>query len=395
MKANLHYEKTDMPLAAAPMTVARRRPRVLCVDNDPVMLDIITRMIDRDYEVLGAASGKEALRLIESSAPIDVVVSDLRMHGLSGAQFLQLVRKTQPLTVRILLTAETDLAEAVAAMNQAGLFRLLPKPATRAVLLDTLAAAVLQHQLQIAERELLQETLMGAVRTLAEILAIASPLAFGRASRIRELSLAVAKQMNMVERWPLELASLASQLGHIVLPESTLRLLYAGQKLSSRESEQVLSSEQLAERMFGRIPRLGAVLEILAGVANEGDSPGGSPQSTAAKILKAVIAYETLERTSESISIALQGVRAQADRMDPEVLRALTNTLQVDLRVDAALDVPISDLREDMVLGEDFWTTQGTLLVSSGFRVSESLLAKIANFDASVLPKFVTIRSVS
>jgi len=394
MNRNLHHEKTDLPLAAASMTVARRRPRVLCVDDDPVMLDIVTRMIDLDYEVLVAASGKEALRLIERSAPIDVVVSDLRMHGLSGAQFLQLVRKTQPLTVRILLTAETDLAEAVAAMNQAGLFRLLPKPATRAVLLDTLAAAVLQHQLQIAERELLQETLMGAVRTLAEILSIADPLAFGRASRIRELALAVAKQMNLVEQWPLEIASLASQLGHIVLPQSTLRHLYAGQKLSSRESEQVLSSAQLAERMFARIPRLGPVLEILAGVG-EADPPRASPQSTAAKILKAVIAYETLERTSASCSIALQGVRAQADRVDPEVLMALTDTLQGDLRVDAALDVPISDLRKDMILGEDFQTAQGTLLVSNGFRVSESLLAKIANLDASMLPKFVTIRSVS
>jgi FixJ family two-component response regulator len=98
------------------------------------------------------------------------------MPGLSGAQFLQAVRDQHSLVVRILLTAETELIEAVAAMNQAGLFRFLLKPSTRAVLLDTLQAAVAQYQLQVAERELLQKTLIGTMRALSDVLAIAIQL---------------------------------------------------------------------------------------------------------------------------------------------------------------------------------------------------------------------------
>src|ERR1700685_4482174 len=109
------------------------RPRVLCVDDDAFILSILSRTIGVGYEVLTSSSGAEALQLMENSEPIQVVVSDHRMPGLSGAQFLQAVRDKHPQIVRILLTGETELIEAVAAMNQAGLFRFLLKPSTRTV----------------------------------------------------------------------------------------------------------------------------------------------------------------------------------------------------------------------------------------------------------------------
>src|SRR5471032_2388220 len=104
-------------------TATDHRPRVICVDDDALLLDILKRTIGGDYEVLTSSSGAEALQLIENSERIQVVVSDHRMPGLSGAQLLQAVREKYPLIVRVLLTGETDLVEAVAAMNQAGLFR--------------------------------------------------------------------------------------------------------------------------------------------------------------------------------------------------------------------------------------------------------------------------------
>jgi DNA-binding NtrC family response regulator len=61
------------------MTLAAdRRPRVLCVDDDAFLLDICTRTIGVDYEVLTASSGAQALQLIENSEPIQVVISDPR-----------------------------------------------------------------------------------------------------------------------------------------------------------------------------------------------------------------------------------------------------------------------------------------------------------------------------
>jgi response regulator RpfG family c-di-GMP phosphodiesterase len=374
------------------VTGESRRPRVLCVDDDPVMLNIITRMIGADYEVLGAPNGEQALGLIESSAPIDVVVSDHRMGGLSGAQFLQVVRDKHPLTVRILLTGERDLAAVVAAMNQAGLFRFLLKPTSRAVLLDTLGAAVIQHQLQVAERQLLQETLIGAMRALGDVLAVANPIAFGRVSRIQELALAVSKQMNLLEQWPLEFASLASQLGHIALPEKTLRRLYAGESLTPVENDQVWKSAKVAERILARIPRLGPVVEILSQLASDENQQVQTPESVAAKILRVVSIYEVFERTSASRNTAVQRLRAQADRLDTKVLTALTDALGLDLSPDEAIEVPIGRVRVEMIVAEDVLTGNGALLVPKGYRISENFLARLANFNPNLLPKAIRVR---
>jgi CheY-like chemotaxis protein len=69
-----------------------RRPRVLCVDDDAFMLSILSRTIGVGYEVLNSGSGAESLQLIENSEPIEVVISDHRMPGLSGAQFREPMR---------------------------------------------------------------------------------------------------------------------------------------------------------------------------------------------------------------------------------------------------------------------------------------------------------------
>ncbi len=372
-----------------------RRPRVLCVDDDAFMLSILSRTIGVDYEVLTSSSGAEALQLIENSEPIQVVVSDHRMPGLSGAQFLQAVRDQHPLIVRILLTGETELIEAVGAMNQAGLFRFLLKPSTRSVLLDTLQAAVAQYQLQVAERELLQKTLIGTMRALSDVLAIANPTAFGHVSRIQELALGVAKQLKLPEQWPLEFASVAAQLGHIALPERTLGRLYAGETLSPAESVQVAQSALVAERMLKRIPRLDPVVAILSRLAaGRMTDDSRAPESIGAEILRVVSAYGAVERATASRETAIHRLRAQAGRFDPEVLKALTEMLGLEDGGDETIEVPISRVCVDMIVAEDLRTRTGILLVTKGYQVSESFVARLGNFNSDLLPSVLRIRKM-
>jgi response regulator RpfG family c-di-GMP phosphodiesterase len=388
------YQRQQAADGVMVMTAATdSRPRVLCVDDDAFLLGILTRTIGADYEVLTSNSGEEALQLIENSEPIQVVVSDHRMPGLSGAQFLQAVRDKHPLVVRVLLTGETDLVEVVGAMNQAGAFRFLLKPSTRPVLFDTLREAVAQYQLQMAERELLQKTLIGTMRALSDILAIANPTAFGHVNRIQELALAIATQMKLTEQWPLEFASLAGQLGHIALPERTLRRLYAGEDLSPAESVQVAQSALVAERMLKRIPRLGPVVDILSKLANDrnGDDSRTSG-SIGAEILRVVSAYVAVERTAASRDTSVRRLRAQGGRFDPEVLKALTELLGVESAGDESIDVPIGRVCVDMIVAEDLHTRGGVLLVPKGYRVSESFLARLGNFNADLLPGVIRMR---
>jgi DNA-binding NtrC family response regulator len=102
-------------------------PRVLVVEDDPVLLTILARYLgQRGCCVLRASSAAEALEIF-SHTPIDVTVSDVRMPGMSGHELLQEVRRRDPEADLILITAHSSVKDAVAAI-QAGAADYLEKP---------------------------------------------------------------------------------------------------------------------------------------------------------------------------------------------------------------------------------------------------------------------------
>lgn len=86
------------------------KPRVLCVDDEPQVLQGVGRVLRRDFEVLTATSGAAGLAVLDEAGPISVVVSDMRMPEMDGAAFLSQVRDRWPDTTRILLTGQADIA---------------------------------------------------------------------------------------------------------------------------------------------------------------------------------------------------------------------------------------------------------------------------------------------
>src|SRR6185369_5004198 len=197
------------------------RARVLCVDDEANVLAGLSVHLHRRYDVVTATSGAAGLASLAGDPAISIVVSDMRMPGMSGAEFLAEARRLRPDAVRLLLTGHLDLDVAIAAVNDGQVFRFLTKPCPPPTLLAALAAAAEQHRLVTAERVLLEQTLRGAVQTLVDVLSITNPAAFGRATRIKQHASEIAAQLGMEERWQLEVAALLSQLGCITLPADT------------------------------------------------------------------------------------------------------------------------------------------------------------------------------
>ena len=114
---------------------------VLFVDDEPTVTSSARRALrDEPYEVLTANSVQRALSIM-ASTPIDVVVSDEKMPGISGSEFLTIVRLRYPDVVRIILTGEASLETAVDAINNASIFRFLRKPCSASELKSCLTAA--------------------------------------------------------------------------------------------------------------------------------------------------------------------------------------------------------------------------------------------------------------
>lgn len=107
--------------------MGEKKGRVLCVDDEPHVLRALQWLLQKDFDIQTAGSAQEALRLV-ARQDFDVVVSDQRMPGVTGVEFLREVRKIAPRAMRILLTGYSDLDAMVRSVNESEVFRFITKP---------------------------------------------------------------------------------------------------------------------------------------------------------------------------------------------------------------------------------------------------------------------------
>ena len=104
------------------------KPRILLVDDDPLLLAGLKRQLRRQFHIETAPGAGEALQMVKGEDPYTVVVSDFRMPGMNGIDLLARIKALQPDTVRMMLTGSTDLETAVKAVNEGHIFQFHLKP---------------------------------------------------------------------------------------------------------------------------------------------------------------------------------------------------------------------------------------------------------------------------
>jgi serine/threonine-protein kinase len=126
--------------APAKAEPADERLKVLFVDDDERILNGLRALFRQEYQVFTADNGATALDLVHKNA-IQIVVSDQRMPGMTGAELLRQIRANAPKTVRLLLTGYSDLAALVGSVNEGEIFRFVKKPWDNDEIRATLAEA--------------------------------------------------------------------------------------------------------------------------------------------------------------------------------------------------------------------------------------------------------------
>ena len=341
--------------------------KVLFVDDEPNVLEGIRRQLRREFEVHTANGGEAGLVSLESDGPFSVVVSDMRMPGMNGVQFLSQVLERAPDTVRMILSGQSEFESTVAAVNEGQIFRFFMKPCAREALIAGVRSGIEHYELILAEKELREKTLSGAVSVLNEVIGLVNPGAFDRTERIQHYAEGLARHFKLSNDWEVRLAAMLSQLGCVTLPQNTVEKFEAGQELTEKEAEMVASHPKVAARLIERIPRLEGVAEMVRlqsvedEVLPEGPPTEWEPIVLGAQILRVTIQLERLLSTGSDRGAALEQL-AEMPGMAPALVEALHQVRGVSIKTQT-LTLTVEEVRVAMVLDEDIMSKAGMRLM--------------------------------
>lgn len=360
--------------------------RILIVDDEPNVLLSYKRSLRKTFDVDTAQSGDETLKKLAGGERYAVIVSDMQMPNMNGVELLSKTRKIDPDMVRIMLTGNADQQTAIDAINVGDIFRFLNKPCAIETFTEAVSSALEHHKLLTLEKDLLDKTLSGSIRVLAEVLSLANPEIFGRTARLQKLMRKVMEQMPQEKDWWHEPMVLLSQIGCIILPHKVSKKVAEGKPLATDDYRLYSKHPAVGSHLLEKIPRMETIAEAILYQEKCYDGTGippgplnGSDIPFGGRLLKVILDYEHAESMGLTTEQCLARMHKQAKWYDPDILVALRDAVHHDIPL-VNKKVSVDDLYEGLVLAEDLRTINGLLLISKGNPVTRSALHRLEDY---------------
>jgi response regulator RpfG family c-di-GMP phosphodiesterase len=364
--------------------------KILFVDDDANLLEGIQRTLRKQFSVEIAIGGAEGLKKLTETGPYAVLVVDMQMPGMSGLEFLRRAQTEAPHSVRIMLTGNSDSKTPTDAVNDGRVFHFLTKPCPAPVLVPALEAGLEQYRIETAERDLLENTLGGAVKVLTEILSMIDPDTFDRSQKLKEYVHGFTASSGGNHSWELELAASLSQIGRVTIPPALIDRIRRGIPLLGAEIELANKVPELGAHLIERIPRLDKVANLVRyqnkrfdGSGSPSDKLSGEDIPIGARILKVLSDLIDLEVGLVSRGAAFQQMQERIGWYDLKVLAGVSRWCDIAISAPSrgeAQTVPINMLRKGYVLAENLRTRDGLMIVAANTTLTPMLLVKLNNF---------------
>jgi len=364
--------------------------RILLVDDDESVLMAYQRHLRRHFDPVLATSGEAALRTMATEASFAVIVSDMHMPNMSGLELLKRVKDLSPDTSRIMVTGDADQRTAADAVNHGQIFRFLAKPCSPDAMIAAIDAAVGQNQLVRAERDLLEQTLSGAVEAMTELLSTVDPKAFGCAQLLKYRAARVARILKAEREWEIGLAALLSPIGRLTISPRLLQRSRSKEPLTREELALFERVPEFGARLIRRIPRLEPVADIVLYQAKAFDGSGVPKEGVqgvhipfGARILKP-LADVIQDEQERDLAYGLDRLFVNRPRYDPEIFQVVKDFLEAEMGLNSVhrapgVPTPLGELREGLVLASQVVTEEGMLVLLPGIRLSEGHIQLLRN----------------
>ncbi len=375
-----------------------KQTRVLMVDDEPNVLSAYRRGLGRTYDLVTAQGGRAGLDVMAESPPFAVVITDMRMPEVDGLAFLKIAQRRHKSSVYMMLTGNADQQTAIDAINEGKIFRFLNKPCKPGDLEAAILAAKRQHDLQQAERTLLQETLSGSVKLLVEAMTISDLQMINMINRLRTDTQALAGALEWKTDWQMSIAASLSMLGSITVPETVGKETLADTYLQACADS--------GAKMLRHIPRLEVVSTIIAEQHQGGNMPTELNSSTDAervavesRILGFAVAwYRQTQRCNGDRAGALRELVDDQCTHDPRLILAAEKIVAAEIDRVATQAPPTPTMVEPgrlaggMTLDQDVLTVDGNLLVAKGQLLTATMAERLRGFARSGVVETKTLR---
>jgi response regulator RpfG family c-di-GMP phosphodiesterase len=321
-----------------------KKYKILIVDDEQANLRLLDRLLSSEFEILTASSAAAGLEILDH-VPVAMIISDQRMPGMTGVEFLKRAAVTAPQTVRIILTGYTDAEALVDALNSGVVYKYITKPWINSDLKTTIQRGLQHHETLNAQRTLqrnylqaldeLDEAQNTLPRFCSALLQLVDPVAHIRAERIAALASDIAQ----------ELGHQQSVINELELAIFTRAVLTAESNAGATKSEGNLNKLKFFEagmRAVGDLPNTSNAVKCIRHITERFDG-SGYPSRLAendipleSRIAAIAIAFDKMvfpaagepEFThAEAVSNVLGGA---GTRFDPEITAAFGRVIQRD-----------------------------------------------------------------
>lgn len=419
---------------------------ILCVDDEPNILSAVRRALrGSGHRVLTAESGQAALQVLASEA-VQLVISDMRMPVMDGAQLLEQVRQRWPEVTRILLTGQSDVASTMAAINRGEIFRYISKPWNEDELLMAVHEGLDRHALlhekvrlervvalhneeltrlnagleqQVLDRTAqlssanarLGKNYLGSIKAFSNLIELRGGSTGGHSRRVAELARRIAVQMKLpaTDVQDVFIASLLHDIGHVGLTDTLLACPVP--RMTAEDKTQYEMHPALGEQALMALEGMQPVAMIVRAHHERHDGMGfpdglrGAAIPIGARILAVADTYDDLQsgRLARAELAAddarMLVLRGRDTQFDPSVVDAFQELMRARELPPSFVELPVDQLEPGMVLARDLRSREGVVLLAVDHALSADLIQRIrahaARHDLSLLIAVQTGRTAT
>jgi response regulator RpfG family c-di-GMP phosphodiesterase len=409
---------------------------LLFVDDEANVLSSLKRLFrPYGYRIFTAEGGAQALELMQREH-IDLVISDMRMPQMNGAQFLEQVNQRWPDTIRILLTGYAELEATVDAINKGHIYRYIAKPWEDNDIVLSIQHALRQKELEQANRgleeltrkqneelkelnanleqrvkarteelrqamaflevahEKLKKGFITSIRVFSNLIEMREGTMAGHSHRVAELSRDIALKLGMKEAEVQDvfLAALLHDVGKIGLPDYLLQKPFPA--LTNVERGEVMRHTVKGQMALTALEQLQAAARLIRSHHEHFDGQGypdglhGLEIPLGARIISVANEYDSaqsgtlLSKPLKQSDAALFIQEGRGKRYDPAVVDAFMKVMVEKGATRAAQEtvVTLAQAKAGMVLSRDLMSERGDLLLSKDHVLDRVLIEQIASF---------------